>query len=89
MYRSGKDRDRARALALQHPVRATLHERLRAATAPVPLEDLAQAMGVAVHKVRYHVRVLISCGLAKLDDDDRATGLASPLSLKKKSPPRQ
>ena len=70
VYRSGKDLAWARAR--QHPVRATLLDRLQAATAPVSLDDLARAVDVALKHVRYHVEVLCSCGFAEIDSEDRA-----------------
>ncbi len=69
MPRTRKRPDRA----LQHPVRKTLRERLEEANAPVALEDLAQAVGLAIDKARYHVRVLAAYGLAELDDDENCT----------------
>lgn len=58
------------ARALCHPLRATLSKRINAAARPLPLEDLARALDLAVGHARYHVRVLAACGLAKIDDDD-------------------
>lgn len=67
MYRSGKDP------ALEHPVRATLRERLAEVDGPIPLADLAKAAEVGISQARYHVRVLASRGLAAVDADDGVT----------------
>lgn len=60
-------RSRLLARAEHHPVRATVRKQLHAAADPVPLDELARVLDVAIGIVRYHVRVLVACGLAELD----------------------
>lgn len=56
-------RSRALVRALHHPLRATLQQRIAAAGKPVPLEGLIRAFDLETGVARYHVRVLIACGL--------------------------
>ncbi len=60
-------RSQALVRALHHPARATLQQRIAAADKPVPLEGLARAFDLETAVARYHVRVLIACGLVAVE----------------------
>jgi predicted ArsR family transcriptional regulator len=61
-------RTQALTRALYHPVRATLKKTIHA-DGSVLLSDLAQVFDLAMAAVRYHVRVLVACGLVELDPE--------------------
>jgi predicted transcriptional regulator len=63
---------RVLARALHHPVRATLEKHIHAATEPIALVNLARVFDLAEGLVRYHVRVLVACGLAEVDREGLA-----------------
>lgn len=72
MFEITPPRTQLLARALHHPARATLEKHLYAAAEPMPLVDLARILNLAIGAVRYHVRVLVACGLVELDREDRA-----------------
>lgn len=65
-------RTKALVLALCHPTRARLHERISDAGEPVPLEDLADEFDLGLGRSGYHVGVLESFGLVRIDGEGRA-----------------
>ena len=52
--------------ALSQPIRATVHKQIALAEAPISVEALAAAVGVDPGLVRYHVGVLMRCGVAEV-----------------------
>lgn len=65
-------RSRALVRALHHPIRATLQQRIAVADKPVPLRSLARAFGLETAVTRYHVRVLVACGLIAIQREGLA-----------------
>jgi len=55
--------------ALSQPIRATVHKQITLAETPISVEALAAAVGVDSGLVRYHVGVLVRCGLAEVATD--------------------
>jgi hypothetical protein len=58
-------RTHALTRALMQPIRAGLNKRIHASTGSVSLGDLADTSGLDLAIVRYHVKVLVACGLAE------------------------
>lgn len=51
-----------------HPARQAIRARLLRAPRPIPVDQLAQLVGLSLAQTDFHVRVLVACDLAAFEE---------------------